>query len=215
MQVVAGVTAWEDFGIVVAGSIAATAITAVVVFAWRRYHRPALKIECGDGYDFNKLMGNTDQAVASAAVEDRALVAWAKFIRISETRGKSGARNVVVRMKDVAPPAPHTVALVELKWADSQETNDIRPHGHKYAISELIVFYETHNGVQGWRTTPTVLDHDYELEFTLELLVDGRLYSESRFGMENPWSADRLAELPDEPWPPPPETLEFPRIKPT
>jgi hypothetical protein len=180
--------------------------------AWRRYQRPALTIECGDGFDFNKRVGNSDVAVAPAVEEHRALAAFATMIRIRETRGRSGAQNVVVRMKDVSPPAPHSTAFVELRWGDSREANDIRPHGHKHAFALLVIFYRTEEGVEGWRTTPTVLDHADGLEFTLEILVEGKPYSQTKFRMENTWSNARMKALPDNEWPP--ATIDFPKIGP-
>ena len=202
---------WEEFGIVVGGSIVATAILGTAHWLWRRSQAAVLTIECGDSYDFDKRIGNTDPGVAPAVEEHRALVAFAKFIRVSETRGRSGANNVVVRMKDVQPPAPHSTSIVELRWGDSREANDIRPHGHKYAFAQLVIFYETDDGVLGWRTTPTLLEHTDSCEFTLELVVDGRRYSEDRFRIENSWSRAQIEAWPDDDFPP--ARIEFPKIE--
>jgi hypothetical protein len=73
-----------------------------------------------------------------------------------------------------------------------------------------VIFYETQAGEQGWRTTPTVLDHADNPEFTLEIVVDGKPYSEAKFRMKNAWSAARIDALPEETWPP--EELDFPEI---
>jgi hypothetical protein len=142
--------------------------------------------------------------------EHVALAAFAKFIRITETRGRSGARDVVVRMKDVVPPAPHTTAPVELKCADSSEENNVRPSGHKYVFAELVISYETRRAEQGWRTTPTVPEHADAVEFTLEILIQGRPYSTARFRIENTWSSDRIGALLDDAWPP--AIIDFPTI---
>jgi len=206
-----GLSGWEEFGIVVGGSIAAAAILGIAHWLWRKSQAPLLKIECGDSYDFDKRVGNTDVAVAPAVEQHRALAAFAKFVRVTETRGRSGASNVVLRMKDVQPPAPHSTAFVELRWADSRETNDIRPHGHKYAFAQLVIFYETKDGELGWRTTPTLLEHADTAQFTLELLVEGRRYSEERFRIVNPWSRSQIEAWPDDVWPP--SEIEFPKIE--
>jgi hypothetical protein len=206
-----GLSAWDEFWIVVGGSIAAAAILAAVRWAWRRHDRAVLSIECDNTSDFNKRVGNTDRAVAPVVEEHRPRVALAKLIRVSEIRGRSGARNVVVRIKDVSPPAPHTSAPVELKWSHSSEANDIRPSGHKSAFAELVIFYETADGRQGWRMTPTVLEHADRLEFTLEILVDGKPYSETRFRIDNAWSHARIDALHDDEWPP--ASIEFPKIE--
>jgi hypothetical protein len=207
----AGLSGWEEFGIVVGGSLAAAVILGGAQWLWRRAHEPILEIDCGDGFDFERRVGNTDIAVAPAVEEHRSLAAYAKFIRVTETRGRSGARNVVIRMKDVMPPAPHTKSPVELRWADSAEANDIRPHGHKDAFAQLVIFYETQAGELGWRTTPTVLEHADNPEFTLEIVVEGKRYSEGRFRMKNAWSAARVDALPVNGWPP--VELEFPKIE--
>jgi hypothetical protein len=188
----AGLSGWEEFAIVVGGSIAAAAILGVAHWLWRKSQAPLLKLECGDGYDFDKRVGNSDPAVASAVEQHHALAAFAKFVRASETRGKSGASNVVVRLKNVHPSAPHSSSMVELRWGDSREANDIRPQGHKYVFAELVIFYETVDGQNGWRTTPTVLEHADDLEFTLEIVVAGKRYSENRFRMMNAWSRGRI-----------------------
>jgi hypothetical protein len=207
-----GLSGWEEFWIVVGGSLLAAVVLGCAQWLWRRTRRPILEIECGVGFNFEKRVGNTDAAVAPAVEEHRPLAAYAKFVRVSETRGRSGARNVVVRMKDVSPSPPHTTSPVELRWADSKEANNIRPHGHKDAFAQLVIFYETQDGKQqGWRMTPTVLEHDDKPEFTLEILVEGKRYSETAFRMENVWSRARIDALPNKEWPP--VELEYPTIE--
>jgi hypothetical protein len=143
--------------------------------------------------------------------EHRAVIALAQFLRVRETRGRSGARSVVVRIKDVEPAPPHTQSPVELKWLDSREANDIRPHGHKSVFAELVIFYETLQGERGWRTTPTVFDHAGEAEFTVELMVGERKYSEERFRIKNPWQTSQIQAWPDtSEWPP--NEIDYPTI---
>jgi hypothetical protein len=205
------VTGWEEFGIVVAGSVVATLILGAANWLWRRSQRPVLEIECGDGFDFERRVGNTDAAVAPMVEEHRAVIALAKFLRVRETKPRSGARSVVVRIKDIDPAPPRTKSPVELKWLDSQEANDIRPHGHKSVFVELVIFYVTEQGDRGWRTTPTIFDHASEAEFTVELMVRERKYSETRFRIENPWQQSQIQAWPDSPdWPP--KEIAYPTI---
>jgi hypothetical protein len=197
------VSGWEEFGIVVGGSIAAAMILGGTHWIWRRAHRPILEIECGEGFDFQKRVGNTDAAVALSVEEHRVALALALFIRVRETRGRSGASSVVARIKDVDPPSPATSSAVELKWADSQDTNDIQPHGYKNAFLLLVIFYVTAKGEWGWRTAPLVLDHAPELEFAIELLVDGKKYSKGRYRLKNTWETAQIQAWPESSeWPP-------------
>jgi hypothetical protein len=202
---------WEEFGIVVAGSIAAATILGAAHWLWRRAHRPILKIECGEGFDFQKRVGNTDAAVAPSVEEHRAVLALAVFVRVRETRGRSGASDVAARIRDVDPAPPHTDEPVELRWADWREANNIQPHGHKNLFALLLILYVTAEGDQGWRRTPTVFDHTDEAAFTIELLVGGKKYSESRFRIENTWATTQIQAWPDSSeWPP--NEITYPTI---
>ncbi|MDP9307052.1 MAG: hypothetical protein M3P15_01945 [Actinomycetota bacterium] len=205
---------WGAIWAIVAGVITLLLfLGGVVAWIWQRSRRPVLTIECGDGYDFDKEVGKTDAFVVRAVEEHRSLGAFAKLVRVAETRGKRGARNVVVRMKDVSPPPPHTSSFVELQFANHEEANDIRPHGHKSVVALFAVFYEAKPGEVGWRTTPTVLEHADLPEFTLEIVVDGEPYSEARFVMNNAWSHERIdAMWSIADWPPP--GLQWPKIRP-
>lgn len=77
-QVESGLSGWEEFGIVVGGSIAAAAILGAAHWLWRRSQAPVLTIESGHSYDFDKRVGNTDVAVAPAIEQHRALAAFAR-----------------------------------------------------------------------------------------------------------------------------------------
>jgi len=199
-----GISGVEEFWIVVFGSLAAAAVLAVLGVLWKQFDRPVLKIEYGNGFDFDKRVGITDPMVAMAVENNEPQGAVAKFIRVSEVRGRSGASDVVISLRNVKPPAPHTSTLVELKWADWTEANAIRPRSHKYAVLQLLIFYTADLGTYaGRRVAPTIFEHADEVEFDLELIVGGKKYSEQRFRMKNPWSVEKLDALPTDKWPPP------------
>lgn len=206
-----GLTGWEQFWIVIGGSLVAAAVLAGVHWLWESHRCAILEFQCGEGYDFERRVGNTDRAVAPAVEEHRPMGAFAKFMVVAEIRGKSGAHNVVVRLRDIVPPPPHTSKPVELRWLDSTEENDIRPNGEKRLFLQLVIFYEMGDGTKGWRTTPTVFDHGDTLEFTLEILVGGKRRSLERFRIDNKWASARIDALPADPWPP--AGLEYPKVE--
>lgn len=214
-----GISGWDEFLIVVVGSIAAAAILAAAQWVRKRYNRPVLVVEVGDGYDFDKKIGSTDQWASSSVENHDFHCAFGKFVRVREVNGRGGASNVVVRLRDVVPPVPHTESTVELQWADHSEANDIRPDGHKSLALLRVLFYSgRHVPGGGWRCSPTFFDHAPQCDFTLELFVDGEPHKKVRLSMKsNPWSNEPLeaalmeAHLGNSKWPP--EELDFPSVE--
>jgi hypothetical protein len=174
---------------------------------------PRLVVEVGDGYDFEKRLGPSDEFVRLAVGTDEGCGAFAKLVRVRETRGRSGASNVVIRLSDVSPPAPHTTSAVELVWTDHNEANDIRPSGHKYvALHRIIFFKNPAEQINGWRCTPTIFDHADTCEFTLEVLMDNKLHQRVRLRMkDNPWSYARLEAIQSPDWPP--DEIDVPEVE--
>lgn len=201
-----GLEKWGAISAIVAGVVAALLfVGGLLRWAWQRSRRPRLVVGCGAGFDFEKRVGNTDSMVKSSVEHHSLLGAYGKFLRVEETRGKLGARSVVLRVTDVHPPPPHTKSAVELRWADNTEATAIRPSGHKNAVLQLMIFYragDSYSGAPGFRATPTVFEHADVVTFTVELLVEGRKYSATRFRMVNEWSNEAINLWDDEPWPP-------------
>jgi hypothetical protein len=180
---------WGAIWAVVAGVIAALLfIGGVIRFALDLYRRPRLEIEVGSGVEFDKIVASTDE-FARAAVRDNSFnAAYIKVIRVIETKGRSRAKSVALRIIDVDPPNPG-FRSAPLRWTDGKgDEVDIQPDGHKEAVGQFVVLYTTPAGTEaGASATPPILEHAPRIDFTLEVMVDGRKHKSIRMRVENPW----------------------------
>jgi hypothetical protein len=125
--------------------------------------------------------------------------AFGKYLCVRETGTHSVARDVVARIKDIVPDQPGYSDVV-LNWNANEVKKTIQPGGRDYVRVQLIILYEPEkSGTQAkfrCQITPTVLEHAPDrLEFTLELIVDGRIHSSTRFEMKGAWASERLFSL--------------------
>lgn len=200
---------WGAIWAIVAGVIAAILfVGGVYRLAADLYTRPKLEIEAGDGAEFNKRIASTDSFVAAVVEGNELGIALGKVIRVRETKGRSSAKGVVVRMVNVDPPNPD-FRTATVRWASGQDEVTIQPHGHQEAYVQLVVCFDGAD-VAHVRGVPPLLEHAERVELDLEILLDGRWHGRQRVRIEHPWPGDLMERrTADGRWP---DDVTFPNV---
>jgi hypothetical protein len=195
-------TATDELIIVVGGSIIAALVLGGARLAWRWWMRPELEITVGSGPEFEKLLGDTDSFVSAVVGNQEYLGAWAKYVCVRETRGKSRGLSVVARMKDIEPGQPDWPEK-ELQWAvpgDATQVS-IQPGGRQYVRIQVAVMARerTADAVNVYvRCAPPMIEHaPDDVSFTIELLLDGVPHTSARLRMQNVWNGPKLSTFYD------------------
>jgi hypothetical protein len=211
-----GLDRWGAISAIVAGAIAAVLfLGAVLRWLWQRVRRPNLILMAGNSPDFNRRLAISTpdlQMIAAGAPETAGPIAaaHAKLLKVRETNGTI-AREVAVRVMKVDPIGDREDFLpVSLEWTTGGETTDIQPRGQKELVLQRVIVTGEDAASGGFIVTPNVFNAS-PLEFTLEVLIDGKRHDELRFHLEHAWpSLDLYAEsekYPHDPFP-------YPKIKP-
>lgn len=184
---------WGAIWAIVAGVIAAILfVGGVGRFIFGLYRRPRVEIETGDGAEFDKWIVSSDNFVKSVVEDNSFAFAAGKMIKVRETKGRSSAKGVVVRITNVQPPSPD-FRTATLMWSGGDHEVTIQPHGFRDAFLQHVTCFETadRQGV-GARATPPILEHADPVEADLEILIDGRKHRTERIRIEHLWPRDLL-----------------------
>jgi hypothetical protein len=211
-----GLDRWGAISAIVAGAIAAVLfLGAVLRWVWQRARRPNLIVMAGNSPDFNRRLAASTpdvQMVAAGAQETAGLIVavHAKLLKVRETKGTI-AKEVAVRVTEVDPIGPREHFLpVSLEWTTGEDTTDIQPHGQKEVVLQRVIVVGEDSKSGSFVVSPVVFENS-PLQFTLEVLIDGKRYDELRFRLEHAWPSLYLyaesEKYPHDPFP-------YPKIKP-
>jgi hypothetical protein len=168
-----------------------------------------LIVTCGNSPDFNRRLAISPpdvQMVAAGTREAAGPIAavHAKLLKVRETNGTI-AREVAVRVTKVDPIGDRQEFLpVSLEWTTGDETTDIQPRGQREVVLQRVIVMGENAAPGSFIVSPNVFNAS-PLEFTLEVLIEGKRRDELRFRLEHAWpSVDLYAEsekYPHDPFP--------------
>ena len=182
-QHVAGpISGWEEFGIVVLGTLASAALIGVGSFVWRWMHRPKLKIVVGNVKEFDRRMVKGLPLYQEFADGRVVLAAHAKFLRVEETSGNF-AREVRAWITAVDPAPDDEPEGVKLRWWTGSHTGDIPGHRHDYLFLQHIVITDDGRST----TTPTNFAHQSPVTIEVTLYVGEKKHSVTRLEVQWAW----------------------------
>lgn len=178
----AGLSGWDQLGIVVAGSLLAAAVLSGIQLLWKRTHQPEVTIECGDGTDFQRQVAPEARHIHISGGTDIASVHMSR-LRVRETKDHL-ARSVHIQV-DAGELRPG------LQWIDGSDTYDIPPSGRAFVrLCELV------NGRFDERYTVSSvpgLEPGSFVRFELAVLVSGKRRKRQKFVAD--WT-DEYADYP-------------------
>lgn len=165
------ISAWDELGIVVAGTIIAAGILWLLARVWRRVTAPKLIIESGDSDAFQKIAAPHDikHYVDCGGL---AQLVYISRLRVRETRNRQ-AQNVHARVVGTDPPSLDRYRP-GMEFVNGATYYTVPPKGEAYLVlCEMIDCQQipAHDHVL---TSVPNLSRGRRVEFTVEVLVDGR-----------------------------------------
>jgi hypothetical protein len=168
-----GLSGWDQLGIVVAGTLIASAFLGLAAWLWRQYRLPNIVVECGTGERFQQPKPREDRHRMPG--RDAAVTgAYVTRLRVRETRNVH-APDVRIRVVATYPVPDDQGALpATLPWVSGDVSHDLPPRDRAYVrLCELV---EYAYGNEPGRVDSHVpgLDRGALVEFQVEPVVAGK-----------------------------------------
>jgi len=172
---------WDQFWIVVAGSIFVALVLTGASRLWRWARRPKIIVEGGNDEDFHYTLSTRNPRQA-AILGHRIADIYTTRLRVTETRGVQ-ARNVQVRVRFGGGQHPKT-----LQWIN--EADGYTLEGGIPAYVRICEFFQYADGTTGSRSHHPHVRPGKRVEVEVEVAVNGGKANRKTFCFVVDWKED-------------------------
>ena len=192
-MLLADISGWDEFWIVVVATIFATALLGAARQLWTLFKAPGLSIECGNtspDFNVNELITSREREIGEG-VELHG--AYAKCLVVKEQRG-SLARDVSVALVAVTPMVEPPVDLpmaLQFLGGDDNRRDILAKHTIRVKLQEIFMrtdgIVSLNGGVFDGLGSRVIHLGEDTVYFTVAASVGGKEVTRKDFRMVNPW----------------------------